>query len=143
MYSHLTFAQLDQQSDAVAHGLESMGIARGMRTILMVNPGIEFFITVFALFKVGAVPVAVDPGMGLDRMLQCLAQSRPKAFIGIEKAHVLRTLRPKFFTSVNHWVTVGQRWFWGGYTLDQLMDYGAGEPYPRVETTWDETAAPR
>ncbi len=141
MYSHLTFAQLDQQSDAVAHGLESMGIARGMRTILMVNPGIEFFIAVFALFKVGAVPVAVDPGMGLDRMLQCLAQSRPKAFIGIEKAHVLRTLRPKFFTSVKHWVTVGQRWFWGGYTLDQLMDYGEGEPYPRVETTWDETAA--
>jgi len=141
MYSQLTFAQLDQQSDALAYGLESMGISRGMRTILMVTPGMDFFLTVFAMFKVGAVPVVVDPGMGIDRMLQCLEQSRPKAFIGIEKAHVLRTLKPGHFKSVKHWVTVGKRWFWGGYTLDQLLASGRDEPFPKAQTTWDETAA--
>ena len=96
LYSQLTFSQLDQQSDVLAAAFESIGISRGTRTILMVPPGMEFFLTVFAMFKVGAVPVVVDPGMGIDRMLQCLAQSRPKAFIGIEKAHVLRTIRPGF-----------------------------------------------
>ncbi len=85
LYSHLTFKQLDVLSSRLAAGLESIGISRGTRTILMVPPGMEFFIIVFAMFKVGAVPVVVDPGMGIDRMVQCLHQGRPKAFIGIEK----------------------------------------------------------
>ncbi len=141
LYSQLTFAQLEQQSDSLAFGLERMGITRGTRTILMVTPGMEFFITIFAMFKVGAVPVVVDPGMGIDRMLQCLSQSRPKAFIGIEKAHVLRSLKPRYFKSVKHWVTVGRRWFWGGVTLDQLMAQNQNEPFPKAQTTRDEVAA--
>ncbi|MCG8635186.1 MAG: AMP-binding protein [Desulfobacterales bacterium] len=141
LYSQLTFSQLDRQSDTLAFGLEGIGITRGTRTILMVTPGIDFFITIFAMFKVGAVPVVVDPGMGIDRMLQCLQQSRPKAFIGIEKAHVLRTVKPRYFKSVKHWVTVGRRWFWGGYTLDQLLATERKDPFPKAQTTRDEIAA--
>ena len=140
LYSQMTFTQLEQESDNLAFGLERIGISRGTRTILMVPPGMEFFIIIFAMFKVGAVPVVVDPGMGIDRMLQCLAQGKPKAFIGIEKAHLLRKLKPGFFKSVKHWVTVGRRWFWGGYTLDQLMTR-TQDPYPRAQTTRNETAA--
>ena len=139
LYSQMTFNQLEAESDKLAFGLERIGIIRGTRTILMVPPGMEFFITIFAMLKVGAVPVVVDPGMGIDRMLQCLKQGKPKAFIGIEKAHLLRTLKPKFFKSVKHWVTVGKRWFWGGYTLDQLM-IQTDDPYPKAHTTSDETA---
>ncbi|NWH06311.1 fatty acid CoA ligase family protein [Desulfobacter latus] len=141
LYSQLTFRQLDQQSDNLAAGLDSIGIGRGTRTILMVTPGINFFLTVFAMFKIGAVPVVVDPGMGIDRMLQCLARSRPTAFIGIEKAHVLRTLRPGFFKTVKRWVTVGKKWFWGGHTLNQLMNRFPGTPFKSVQTTENETAA--
>ncbi len=140
LYSQLTFSQLERESDRLAHGLQRIGITRGMRTILMVTPGMDFFLIVFAMFKVGAVPVVVDPGMGIGRMLQCLKQGRPKAFIGIEKAHLLRTLRPGAFKSVKHWVTVGKKWFWGGHTLDQLM-VEKDEPYPRAQTAKDETAA--
>ncbi|WP_022669120.1 fatty acid CoA ligase family protein [Desulfospira joergensenii] len=139
-YSQLNFTQLDILSDQLAFGLTETGITRGTRTILMVTPGIDFFITIFAMFKAGAVPVVVDPGMGIDRMLQCLKQGRPGAFIGIEKAHVLRTLKPKYFQSVKHWVTVGKRWFWGGQTLDQLI-LDTQESFPKAPTTWDETAA--
>lgn len=141
LYSQLTFRQLDEQSDRLAAGLDSIGIGRGTRTILMVTPGMDFFLTVFAMFKVGAVPVVVDPGMGIDRMLQCLSQSRPKAFIGIEKAHVLRTLRPGYFKTVKRWVTVGRRWFWGGHTLDQLLNRVPVKPFKQVQTTENETAA--
>jgi len=140
LYSQMTFTQLEAESDKLAFGLERIGIIRGTRTILMIPPGMEFFITIFAMFKVGAVPVVVDPGMGLDRMLQCLEQGKPKAFIGIEKAHLLRKLKPVFFKSVKLWVTVGTRWFWGGYTLDQLMTQ-TNDPYPTARTNCDETAA--
>lgn len=139
LYSQITFSQLDTLSDSLAFGLESIGITRGTRTILMITPGMDFFITMFAMFKVGAVPVVVDPGMGIGRMLQCLKQGKPKAFIGIEKAHLLRTLKPKYFKTVKYWVTVGKRWLWGGHTLSGLMS--RREKFPKARTTWDETAA--
>ncbi len=140
LYSQLTFTQLEEQSDQLAFGLERIGISRGTRTVLMVTPGIEFFLIIFAMLKVGAVPVIVDPGMGIDRMLQCFREGKPKAFIGIEKAHLLRKLKPGFFKSVKSWVTVGRKWFWGGYTLDELMDESK-RPYPTAKTTLNETAA--
>ncbi len=140
LYSQITFTQLDQESDKLAFGLEKIGIVRGVRTILMVPPGMEFFIIIFAMFKVGAVPVVVDPGMGIARMLQCMQQGKPRAFIGIEKAHILRKFKPGFFKPIKQWVTVGKRWFWGGYTLDQLI-MDSTDPYPKADTTRDETAA--
>lgn len=139
-YTHYTFQQLDQESDCIARGLESVGITRGTRTILMVNPSLEFFALTFALFKVGAVPVVVDPGMGINRMVNCQMESRPEAFIGIPKAHALRIMRPGYFKSVKTSVTVGRRWFWGGHTLDQLRMM-PWKPYPVAETLADETAA--
>ena len=39
-YSHLTFIQLEQESDSIAYGLEKTGILRGTRTILMVKPSL-------------------------------------------------------------------------------------------------------
>ncbi|MCP3873850.1 MAG: AMP-binding protein [Desulfobacteraceae bacterium] len=140
LYSQITFSQLEKASDQLAFGLEKTGIIRGTRTILMVQPGMEFFIILFAMFKVGAVPVVVDPGMGLDRMLHCLHQGKARAFIGIEKAHLLRKFKPRFFKSVKHWVTVGKKWFWDGSTLDELM-IPTDDPFPSTQTTWNETAA--
>ena len=140
LYSHLTFAQLDKQSDALAFGLSRVGITKGVRTILMVPPGMEFFILTFALFKTGAVPVMVDPGMGIDRMLACLKHGRPKAFIGIEKAHILRVFRPGFFKSIKTCITIGKRWFWGGKKLDDLYEYN-DRPFPVTPTKKDDIAA--
>ncbi len=140
IYTQLNFRQLDQESDRIARGLDKAGIKRGVRTILMVKPSLEFFALTFAMFKVGAVPVVVDPGMGIKRMLSCFQECAPTAFIGIPLAHVVRTLYPKFFKSVKTWVTVGRRWFWNGLTFDQLRG-DAWQPYETADTTRDEIAA--
>ena len=139
-YTHLTFLQLDQESDYLAHGLETAGITRGIRTVLMVRPSIEFFALIFALFKTGAVPVVVDPGMGIRRMLACFKSTRPQAFIGIPLAHVVRSVFPGFFKTVKTWITVGRRWFWGGRTLKQIRYSHAG-PYTIAQTGRQDTAA--
>jgi acyl-CoA synthetase (AMP-forming)/AMP-acid ligase II len=139
-YTHLTFRQLDIESDCLARGLDEAGVGRGVRTILMVKPSLDFFALVFALFKVGAVPVVVDPGMGVSRMLNCLKESRARALIGIPPAHVLRTLAPSYFKTVNTFITVGKRWFWGGLTLRQLRSK-RWKPYRMADTQTDEIAA--
>src|SRR5215470_3011312 len=60
-YRHFTYRELDAESDALARGLEHIGICRGVRTVLMVPPSLEFYALTFALFKVGAVIVLIDP----------------------------------------------------------------------------------
>ena len=92
VYSHLTRRQLDQLSDKLARGLERQGIGRGVRTVLMVPPGLDLFPLAFALFKVGAVPVMVDPGIGLKHLKSCLGKAEPQAFIGVAKAHAARII---------------------------------------------------
>ncbi len=57
---------------------------------LCVRPGIEFFAITFALFKMGAVPVLIDPGIGLRNFGRCVSQAEPSAFIGIPLVHLLR-----------------------------------------------------
>ena len=140
LYSHLTFLQLDRESDCLAYGMENTGIARGTRTILMIKPGLEFFMIIFALFKIGAVPVVVDPGMGVRRMVECFKESRPEAFIGISQAHIIRTFYPGFFKTVRIWITVGRRWFWRGFALNRLREV-PWKPYRPAETRVKDTAA--
>ena len=72
-YARQTYAELDQQSDVIAAGLSKVGLKRGMRTVLMVKPGPDFFALTFALFKAGIVPVLIDPGLGIAQLKTCLA----------------------------------------------------------------------
>lgn len=85
-HTHLSFAQLDRDSDRIAFSLQKRGIGRGVRTVLMVKPSLDFFSVTFALFKAGAVPILIDPGMGLRNIGACLREAEPEAFIGIRKA---------------------------------------------------------
>ena len=47
-YLTLTARHLDEESNRLARGLERIGIGRGVRTVLMVTPGVEFFELTFA-----------------------------------------------------------------------------------------------
>ena len=119
-YQKLTAQELDEESNRLASGLLRVGIGRGTRTVLMVPPSLEFFTLTFALFKVGAVPVLVDPGMGIKNLKACLAEAEPEAFIGVTKAHVARVLLGWARKTLRIKITVGPRLFWGGHTLRSL-----------------------
>ncbi len=120
----LDYRQLDARSDAMAAGLAGYGIGRGVRTVVMVRPSPEFFLLMFALFKLGAVPVLVDPGIDKRALKQCLDEAQPEAFIGIPLAHVARLVL-RWAPSATRLVTVGRRLGWGGTTLAALERAGA------------------
>ena len=138
-YTHLTFKELSTLSNEYAAGFERYGIRRGTKTLLMIRPSLDFFAVVFALFKVGAVPVIIDPGMGIDRLLHCIRSVQPEAMIGIELAHLMRVLKRKYFKAVKFSVTLGRCWLWGGKTLEAIRRKGA--EFTIADTRSDELAA--
>lgn len=133
-YEQLSFVDLHVQSEQVAHGLVAAGLRPGMRVLLMVKPGSDLIRCCFALFKTGAVPIVIDPGMGLKSFLNCVQRTRPEAIVGIPLAHWISRLFPGTFKTVHHRIRVGRRfarWF-GQFPL-------AG--FPISEPSADDLAA--
>lgn len=138
----LTYRELNLRSAQIARGLERVGVGRGVRTVLMVPPGLDLFALAFALFRVGAVPVLVDPGIGLKHLKACLDNAEPEAFIGVSKAHAARVLFGWARATVRSKITVGRRFFWAGHTLDQVEALGsAADPEAVATTGADDVAA--
>jgi acyl-CoA synthetase (AMP-forming)/AMP-acid ligase II len=138
----LSFAELERDSQIFAAALrEDLGLAAGERVLVMVEQGLNFYITVFALFKAGLVPVMVDPGMGLKRMLACLSEGRPSALIGIKKAHFLSLLFPGYFKNIKTRVTIGRRLGWGGANFSDLLKDKSRAGLPTEKTSGTDTAA--
>ncbi|NJL95864.1 MAG: AMP-binding protein [Anaerolineae bacterium] len=141
-YVHYTYRQLLDESDAIARGLERLGIRRGMRTVLMVKPSLEFFALAFGMVRAGIVPVIVDPGMGIRNLKTCLAEAEPEAFIGIPTAHVARLLLGWARQTLKHRVMVGPSVPFAGPTLVEVKQLGTdGSAYQTAATHADETAA--
>ncbi|GHA88260.1 peptide synthase [Lysobacter bugurensis] len=136
----LTYAELDARSDAIAAGLAKRGVVRGTRAVVMVRPTPEFFLLMFALFKAGAVPVLIDPGIDKRALRQCLDEAQPQAFIGIPLAHVARMLLG-WARSARVRITTGARARLADATLAQVERDGADAGPQLADTQPDDVAA--
>ena len=119
-----TYQELDELSNTYARGLKEYGIGQGVRTALMLTPGLDFFAMFFALFKAGAVPVLIDPGIGMKPLKECLAEAEPKAFIGVTKAQIARKILGWAKKSCELMVTAGPKFGTGGINLKKLRELG-------------------
>ena len=99
-YLTLSFAELDPEVDAWVGRLKARGVRQGDRVLVMVRQGLPLIAAAFALFKLGAVPVIIDPGMGRKNFLACVARSRPRVLLGIPVAQVMSHVFRSAFKSV-------------------------------------------
>jgi acyl-CoA synthetase (AMP-forming)/AMP-acid ligase II len=114
--AQLTFGELSTKIAKVASRLQQIGVSPKDRVALFVADGPRFVLLVNALFHLGAVPVLIDPGMGLDNVAACIREQKPRVLVGIAKAQALRLLRWSAFSSVKVNVVVDSA-FPGAHTL--------------------------
>ncbi|MFK0259010.1 AMP-binding protein [Streptomyces sp. NPDC090445] len=124
-YGTLTYGELQEAVEQLAAGFTRAGITKGTKTVLMAPPGPELFALVFALFRIGAVPVVVDPGMGVRRMLHCYRTVGAEAFIGPPLAHLVRLLGRRTFAGIRVPVTLGRHRLGRARTLAAVRALGA------------------
>src|SRR5262249_60888750 len=70
------------------------GVAAGDCVLLFVPMSIDLYVALLAVLHCGAVAVFVDAWAGRARLDAAIAAARPRAFIGIPKAHLLRLASP-------------------------------------------------
>ena len=99
-YLVLTFAELATVVAAWRGELAAQGVLRGDRVLVMVRQGLPLIAAAFALFELAAVPVVIDPGMGLKSFLACVVRSRPRVLLGIPLARIISHVYRKAFRTV-------------------------------------------
>ncbi|HEY7982998.1 MAG TPA: AMP-binding protein [Ktedonobacterales bacterium] len=89
-----TYAGLERAAAQGATLLWGAGLRPGDRVLVFVPMSAELYAVLIALFRLGLVPMFVDPSSGLEHLERCCKLMPPRAFVGSPKAHLLRALSP-------------------------------------------------
>jgi len=129
-YDTLDFGSLAARIDAYEHGLIEAGLRAAERVIMLVTPGADFLALSYAVMGRGAVPVFIDPGMGVDAVVACMREAEPSGFIGVPRAHLLRLKAGELFRSLRFSVVAGRFPPCGAMRLCDLRRPSAAPPTP-------------
>ncbi len=135
-YLALTFKEFNDLANSFARGLTHYGVRKGDRVLLFVRPSLDFPALVFALFKIGATPVLIDPGMGKDNLLRAIADVKPRVLISEPVVHILRKIYTASFKGIELFFTTK---FFGGASFKKLKRH-QGE-FKACEVSRDDLAA--
>jgi amino acid adenylation domain-containing protein len=77
----LTYRQLEESANALAHALVARGVARGDRVIVFADNIVETVIAFWAVLKANAVVAVVHPSTKADKLQYLINDCRPSALI--------------------------------------------------------------
>ena len=85
--SSVTYAELGDRVRRLAAGLTSLGIARGDRLGLLIEPGIDATVSLLAISYIGAIVVPLFSGFGVDPIVTRLSSCGARALIATTGFH--------------------------------------------------------
>ena len=138
----MTFAQLEADIAAVAAGLAADGVRPGQRVAMLVPPGIDLTVALYACWRIGAVVVVADAGLGLHGMGRALRGAGVDHVLGIGKglAAVAALRVPGRRILVGDPLPAVGRAVRVDDTLDAVRRRGASLPAPALPPTDAEAA---
>jgi len=83
----LTYADLNQRANQLAHHLRQMGVEPGVRVAACLEPCLEVLVAVLAIMKAGGVYVPLDPSHPQDRLAAILEDTQPPVLL--TQAHLV------------------------------------------------------
>ena len=131
----VTFGELDELVQRTAEGLFGTGgVQVGDRVAVMIPPGVDLAIALYACWRMGAVPVLIDGGLGPAQMGAAMKVAHPNHLIGIRRAlAAARTLRwPGRRIAVEPTRRVARRLLGVEHDLASLQD-APSVPLPAVD----------
>ena len=83
--SRVTFSQIDDKSDRICIYLKEKKFRKGDKIIVFVPIGIEFYLILTSIFKMGLQAVFIDPYAGIEHINRCCEMISPEGIIGSGK----------------------------------------------------------
>ncbi|MBP2216363.1 alpha/beta fold hydrolase [Arthrobacter sp. CAN_C5] len=82
----LSWRGLEHDVSSLADALRRIGLHRGSRVSLMVPPGVELTVLLYACLRIGAVIIVADAGLGRKGLSKAVRGTVPDFLIGIDLA---------------------------------------------------------
>ena len=105
-YKSITFLEANKKIDQFVLKLQALGVKPQDRVLIFVKPNLDFNLIVFALFRLGAIAIFIDPGMKREYFFKCIKEVKPDALIGISKVHLLRLFYQDIFSTIKIFITM-------------------------------------
>ena len=101
--TEITYGELNQDSNRMANTFLDLGVTKGDRVILYLPKSLAFIVAHFALQKIGAIGVPVNPGFKQSEMVYLLEDTETKLVLsGPEQEAIIREIDPRLTTIVIH-----------------------------------------
>ncbi|WP_323958630.1 alpha/beta fold hydrolase [Arthrobacter sp. JZ12] len=84
----LSWWEFDERVRKLAGALQGIGVRAGSRVSLMVPPGVDLTVLIYACLRLGAVIVVADAGLGAKGLSRAVRGTVPEFFVGIDRALV-------------------------------------------------------
>ncbi|HEX9937454.1 MAG TPA: AMP-binding protein [Longimicrobium sp.] len=144
-----SYAQIDQQSSALAAALHELGIEAGDRMALTLPNWPEFIVATFAAAKLGAVIVPLNPRFTTPELQYMLRHSETAVVVTAENWERVDYLAryEGFLASLpdlQYVVSVGEEDLWYDdriHQFEDLVSSGEGRDFPRHQGSADELFA--
>lgn len=78
----LTYAELNERANGLAHHLMRAGVCPGHRVGIALDRSLEMIVAIIAILKTGAAYLPLDPGYPSARLAHMIADAAPAAVIG-------------------------------------------------------------
>jgi len=129
--AQLTYLELKRQSDALSAALAELGIVKGDRVGIFLPNCPQYIVAAFAVLRLGAVVVNINPSYTPREFLIVASDSTPRIVITLDAlAPLLHAVRSQ--TSIEHVI------------VTSLAEYSAAAtPTPRIDGTLSLTALTR
>ena len=133
----VTFGQMETRAEALAASLHGLGIKPGDRVAVVMPSWPEFVISMFAVAKLGAVLVPLNPRLTADDLRYTLRHSEAVAAITAETLQDLDFLQLfeellAQLPDLQHVITVGEEDLWHDdrvFQFEDLLSAGGGRDY--------------
>jgi acyl-CoA synthetase (AMP-forming)/AMP-acid ligase II/pimeloyl-ACP methyl ester carboxylesterase len=126
----------------IAAGLAMVGVQRGDRVSLLIQPGADLTAVLYACLRLGAVVVVADAGLGMAGLTRAVAGARPDYVIGAPAGLAAATALgwPGQKISTARYIKPVRRSLDVAYSLGDLVSLGVEEELPPLPSP-DDTAA--
>ncbi|MFO7773757.1 MAG: long-chain-fatty-acid--CoA ligase [Dehalococcoidia bacterium] len=131
---HLTFGQLNEQANQLAHGLLSMSVEPGDRVTILSYNSMQYVVVSYAVAKCGAVMVPANFRYKRDELVYVINNCEPKVLLfGPEFSSLVDEARTGFDSPV-HLVAISGEPLESGLSLSSVMQgQSTSEPAVRVD----------
>lgn len=141
----LTYAQVDGQSDALAAALANLGVEARDRVALLLPSGPEFVVSAFAVAKLGAIVVPINPRLPAGELQYMLRHSEAVCAVTVERAYGVDFLQLfeellVRLPELQFLVTVGEEDLWYDdriFQYEDLLSAGGGRDFPGTDVDPD------